>query len=332
VHDYHSVAARKNPVAVVEAFRLAFPEPGAARLVVKSINAATDPAEHARVLLAAQGREDIVLVDDYLTGPEKNAMIEAADCYVSLHRAEGFGIPLAEAMILARPVIATGFGGSLEFMTAENSYLVDWDPVAVGEGAYPYSPQAEWAEPRLEHAAALMREVFAHPEQAQERGRIARRDMLERHSAAAAGEVMRRRLSVLRDELSERGEKSLNLAHLSPLGAGAKLRERIEQPPEFDWNHERLDRFKANVYHPVLKWVREYVKHQQGVDAEMARLVDVLDEQLRRTARETRQEVESRHAEVLALLRRVEGQLEDIRASLDGARRRRPSDDGDPGG
>jgi glycosyltransferase involved in cell wall biosynthesis len=320
VHDYHSVAARKNPAAVVQAYRRAFPDPGGARLIVKSINAATDPREHARVVLAGQGRDDIVLIDDYLSAAEKNAMIAAADCFVSLHRSEGFGIPLAEAMILGRPVIATRYGGSLEFMTDENSYLVDWDKVAVGEGAYPYSPKAEWAEPRLDHAAALMREVFEHPEQARERGRIAKRDLLERHSPAAAGEVMRGRLSVVREQLSARGEQSLNLTHLSRLGAGAKLRERIVEPPDFDWNHERLDRFKANVYHPVLKWVREYVKHQQGVDAEMARLVDVLDEQLRRVARETRQEVESRHAETLALLRRVEGNLGEIRDALDDVR------------
>jgi glycosyltransferase involved in cell wall biosynthesis len=316
VHDYHSVAARKNPAGVVEAYRRAFPELGGARLIIKSINAADDPREHARVVMAARGRDDIVLIDDYLTGAEKNAMIAAADCFVSLHRSEGFGIPLAEAMILARPVIGTRYGGSLEFMTDENSYLVDWDPVAVGEGAYPYSPQAQWAEPRLDHAAALMREVFEHPAQARERGRLARRDLLERHSPAAAGEAMRRRLSVVRDRLSARGERSLNLAHLRRLGVGAQLRERIEEPPEFDWNHERLDRFKSNVYHPVLKWVREYVKHQQGVDAEMARLVDVLDDQLRRVARETRQEVESRHAETLALLRRVEGNLGEIRDAL----------------
>jgi glycosyltransferase involved in cell wall biosynthesis len=317
VHDYHSVAARKNPVGVVEAYRRAFPEPSAPRLVLKSINAHTDPTEHARVLLAARDRPDITLIDDYASNSEKNAMIAAADCFVSLHRSEGFGIPLAEAMLLEKPVIATRYGGSLEFMTDENSYLVNWTSVAVGEGAYPYSPEAVWAEPDLDHAASLMRNVFESQAEARQKGQTARRDVLKRHSPAVAGAIMGQRLSIVHEMLAERGERSLNLAHLQPLGLGEHIRELIERPPEFDWNHDRLDRFKWSVYLPIVQWVRAYVAHQRTVDTETAVLFDRLDDRARRVAREARAELEAQHAETLAMLRRVEADLGDLRRASD---------------
>ena len=68
------------------------------------------------------------MIEEYLTPGEKDALTAACDCYVSLHRAEGFGFTMAEAMYLGKPVIATGYSGNLDFMTAENSYLVDYEP------------------------------------------------------------------------------------------------------------------------------------------------------------------------------------------------------------
>ena len=186
VHDYHSVAARKNPVGVIDAFTRAFSPGSGVKLVIKSINAQTRPEEHERVALLAGTHDDVTLIDSYVSQLEKNAMIAACDCYVSLHRSEGFGLTVAEAMLLSKPVIATRYGGTLEFTTDENAYLVRWDPVAVGEGNYPYSAAAIWAEPDLDHAAALMRRVVAEPEEARERGARARQFVLEHHSPKLA--------------------------------------------------------------------------------------------------------------------------------------------------
>ena len=80
--------------------------------MLKSINAAAWPDEHERVALAAAGHPDISLIDAYVSGSEKNAMIAHCDCYVSLHRSEGFGLTAAEAMLLEKPVIATRYGGT----------------------------------------------------------------------------------------------------------------------------------------------------------------------------------------------------------------------------
>ncbi|HYZ06637.1 MAG TPA: glycosyltransferase, partial [Rubrobacter sp.] len=100
VFDYHSVFERKNPLALVEAFEQAFPEGSEASLVLKCINSEHHQGEHGRLMEAAKGHRDIHVIDRYVTAAEKNAMFAGCDCYVSLHRSEGFGNTLAEAMYL----------------------------------------------------------------------------------------------------------------------------------------------------------------------------------------------------------------------------------------
>jgi glycosyltransferase involved in cell wall biosynthesis/2-polyprenyl-3-methyl-5-hydroxy-6-metoxy-1,4-benzoquinol methylase len=204
VYDYHSTAARKNPAGAIEAFARAFPPGSGASLVLKSINHENQRPSHERVLLAAAEHPDVHVVDRYVTAGEKNAMLAACDCYVSLHRSEGFGLTPAEAMYLGKPVIATRYGGVLDFMTADNSFLVDHGMTRVGEAAYPYPPDALWAEPDLEHAAALMRRVVAHPDEARRVGARAARDIRATHSPAVAGEAMKRRLQAVYEDLEAR--------------------------------------------------------------------------------------------------------------------------------
>ncbi len=132
-------------------------------LVLKCINAERDPASHERLLAAAGEHPDVHVIDRYLTPSDKNALTATCDCYVSLHRSEGFGLTMAEAMYVGKPVIATGYSGNLDFMTAENGLLVDYELVPIGPGAPPYPADGEWADPNVEHAAALMRLVFDDP-------------------------------------------------------------------------------------------------------------------------------------------------------------------------
>jgi glycosyltransferase involved in cell wall biosynthesis len=315
VHDYHSVAARKNPLGLIEAFRRAFPPGSGAKLVIKSINAETRPQEHERIVLAARGHEDIALLDAYVSGAEKNAMIAACDCYVSLHRSEGFGLTVAEAMLLGKPVIATRYGGTMEFMNDENSYLVRWEPAAVGEGAYPYPPAGIWAEPDLDHAAELMRHVFEQRGEARERGRIARRELLEHHSPAVAGEAMRRRLALIHERLYEKGARALNLAHLSPLSDGTAAPATVNRPPVIGWGSGRLARLRERLLRPVANWSQAYIAHQSQVEAEgrdaierVEELNDRLDSRLREVAKTLQDEQQAQHAETLAALRGLQGE------------------------
>ena len=196
VYDYRSVFERKNPVGAVAAFRRAFPRGDEdVRLIVKSVNAAIDPPNRERVRLAAANDPRITLMDGYLDRAEKNEMIAACDAYVSLHRSEGFGYTLAEAMALGKPVIGTPWSGPADFMTLSNSYPVGFELVELSADFGPYAAGQVWADPDLESAAAAMRQVRANPLEARRRGERASADVAARYSPVAAGAVVARRLA-----------------------------------------------------------------------------------------------------------------------------------------
>ena len=149
VFDYLSVLERKNPVGLIEAFVQAFPTPGEARLIIKSINGAKRPADRERLLYAIGDRPDIVLVERYLDREELDGLMWNADCYVSLHRSEGFGQTLAEMMAIGKPVIATRYSGNLAFMDKTNSILVGQtlDSGASGQRALPGQHRSRLGQP-----------------------------------------------------------------------------------------------------------------------------------------------------------------------------------------
>ncbi len=186
--DFNSYVARKNPRAVVEAFRLAFADDRPnVKLLIKSSNGHRHP-EKLRTLLNAVGADKRIIVrDEIIDRGDLGALQRCADAYISLHRAEGFGLGLAECMRLGKPVIATAWSGNMDFMTPDNSCLVDYRLVAVGDGEYPYHDAQRWAEPRVEHAAELMRRLVADRAYAARIGDQAARDVstkLSPHDAA----------------------------------------------------------------------------------------------------------------------------------------------------
>lgn len=197
VFDYLSTVQRKNPVGLIEAFKLAFAPGAGPQLLIKTINAPLRPLAEEELLWAAHGREDIHVVDRSLNDEELNGLMAACDCYVSLHRAEGFGLTLAEAMAIGKPAIATGYSGNIDFMNGENSYLVDYTIGRVGPECEIYPPEGEWADPSVEHAAELMRRVLDDPGEARRRGARAAQDIARDLSPAAAGAAMRERLQQL---------------------------------------------------------------------------------------------------------------------------------------
>jgi glycosyltransferase involved in cell wall biosynthesis/SAM-dependent methyltransferase len=195
--DFYSTLQRKNPLGLVEAFARAFRPGEGPNLLIKSFNGDYKPEALARLREAAGSRPDIHIVDRFVSEAERAVLMARADCYVSLHRSEGFGLTLGEAMALGKPVIGTGYSGNLDFMSSANSYLVDWKMTEVGPEGENYPAAGRWAEPDLDHAAALMREVWTDQAEARRRGEQAREDIAEHFSTSAVGAIARARLKRL---------------------------------------------------------------------------------------------------------------------------------------
>jgi len=278
--DYNSVFARKNPLAVVEAFRSAFPTPveGGPTLVLKSINGERFPAQRDRLADAVAGRPDILLREDYLDARDKNALMASCDCYVSLHRSEGFGLTVAEAMLLERPVIATAYSGGAELLAADRAYPVGYRRVPIGVGSEPYPADGEWAEPDVAGAAAAMRAVVEDPEGARERGRRGAAYVREHHSPAAAGAAMRERLETI-------------AARQGLRDAGADSAAPARPPAGFEGFYERLRRGPARSSRSRLdprRWIRAVglrlsrpqADHQRETDRELAASTSFVLEQV----------------------------------------------------
>ena len=195
--DFYSTLQRKNPEGLIAAFGRAFRPGEGPQLLVKSFNGDYKPEQLERIQKAAEGHPDIHVVDRYVTRAEKDALIQAADCYVSLHRSEGFGLPLAESMALGKPVIATGYSGNLDFMTEENSWLVRHGMTEVGPEGENYPAEGRWAEPDVEHAAELMRAVWENDDERERRAARGREDVLRELSMERVGGVARGHLEEL---------------------------------------------------------------------------------------------------------------------------------------
>ena len=166
--DLNSYIDRKNPQACIEAFLLAFAKAeysdASVGLVVK-VHAPRQPNESWEKLKAfAASDSRIHIIEQTLDRADLLALYQACDCFVSLHRAEGFGRGLAEALQLGLRVICTGYSGNLDFCHAPAAELVDYRLVKVGRAQYPHAKGQYWAEPIIKHAAQLMQKVFALPE------------------------------------------------------------------------------------------------------------------------------------------------------------------------
>jgi glycosyltransferase involved in cell wall biosynthesis len=196
--SYFSVFERKNPIAVIETFKRAFRPDEGPQLVIKSIHGWRFAAERARLRAAAAGRSDIHLIDAYESSDRQRALIASCDAYVSLHRAEGYGLTMAEAMTYGKPVIGTRYSGNLEFMNDENSFLVPFTLQPIPHGCDPYPAGTPWAEPDIDAAADLMVRVTVDTELATRNGARARQDMATFHTPAARAELVSSRLDGIR--------------------------------------------------------------------------------------------------------------------------------------
>ena len=163
--DVLSSLARKNPQACVRAFKEAFPLGNeSVGLVVKTMRATPDNPVWQALLEEARADTRIAIISETLNRGAVLDLYRACDGFVSLHRAEGFGRGIAEAMMLSKPVLVTGFSGNMDFTVPGTAALVAYGPCRVGPGEYPFGTGQIWAEPDVEHAAWWMRQIVSRPD------------------------------------------------------------------------------------------------------------------------------------------------------------------------
>jgi glycosyltransferase involved in cell wall biosynthesis len=172
----YSTAARKNPLGVIEAFRRAFRPCEPVDLVIKVSRGRSFPDDFAALQQAAAD-VGATVIDRVMPRAEVLGLMNAADCFVSLHRSEGLGLGLIESMLMGKPVIATAYSGNLDFMTEANSYLVRAGRVPVTAQTHAYPLGCVWGDPDLDHAAAQMRRVFDRRAESRAMGERATRDL-----------------------------------------------------------------------------------------------------------------------------------------------------------
>lgn len=197
MYDSFSVQARKNPTAAIAAFHKAFPDPRGVALVVKINNPQSQPKEIRELKAGLRDRPGVIVLDRILSRQETYDLEHLCDCFVSLHRAEGFGLGLAECMFLGKPTIGTDWSGNQDFMTADNSCPVRCRLVPLEKDYGPYPKGQVWAEPDLEHAAWYMRRVVEDPTWARGLASRGRETILTHFSPQAIGRLYANRLRLL---------------------------------------------------------------------------------------------------------------------------------------
>lgn len=241
--DLNSTAIRKNPMAAVEAFQLAFPLPHLPATFGRDCNHHSLSANVALLIksfppkrfsaewhwLQSRAAEDprIHLIAESLAREELLALYGCCDVFLSLHRSEGFGRGIAEALQLGLDVIATDFGGNTDFCTGPLTHAVSYRLAPIPRGAYPEGDSHHWGEPNLEHAAELCREVASRRLALATESRVDARDpsrdssvlsaYRQRFSFADVGARYRRRLEDLWRDRDTIGEQLRWRADRSPV-------------------------------------------------------------------------------------------------------------------
>jgi glycosyltransferase involved in cell wall biosynthesis len=213
--DFRSWIDRKNPFAALEAFEKvcgARPRKDV-RFVIK-LNRPAGPSpwqadfpRFMRAIEQSKHRDRIIIIDKVLTDNEVKNLVRCCDCFVSLHRSEGYGRGLAEAMFLGKPVIATAYGGNLDFMSETNSCLVHYSLIALKEGQYPYPKGQVWAEPDVDHAVSYMLRLLDDRDYGRTLGEIASRHIRTHFSYRAIGLRYKNRL----EEILQKAGLSVNI-------------------------------------------------------------------------------------------------------------------------
>ena len=158
--DYNSTFERKNPLNLIKAFAKAFgTENESVMLTIKTSSSKRYAKEKNDLISAVATFKNVKIVEKIFEKETLHHIIKNCDSYISLHRSEGFGLTMAEAMYFAKPVIATNYSGNLEFMNQLNSFLVQFTMIKVDNEIINYDKNTIWSNPDINHAAQLLKRV-----------------------------------------------------------------------------------------------------------------------------------------------------------------------------
>jgi GT2 family glycosyltransferase/glycosyltransferase involved in cell wall biosynthesis len=198
MYDLNSYQERKNPQAVIDAYRKAFPDPsGDVGLVMKVHGITKNESDFENLKESVKDLHNVHLVPRTLPRAEVYALQNACDCFVSLHRSEGFGLSVAESMYLQKPVISTDWSATSEFVNPGNGCPVNYQLIKLEKNFGPYGKGQTWADPDTDHAAWFMRKVFENKTFRDEVSQQAKRTIKERFSLQTIGNLYTQRLRTI---------------------------------------------------------------------------------------------------------------------------------------
>jgi len=190
---------RKCPLGIVEAFLKAFRGSEDVALVLKTngTRGVDVPARIADVRALTGSSARIEVMDETWTLAQMEALSRRGDCYVSLHRGEGWCNPLFDAACRGKAIVATGCSGPADFLDPDDHFLVRFTEVSVEQDGPFFDRRMRWAQPDIEQAAEFMRIAFENRESTNERAAAVGRRLRERHTLSSIGRLARERLSAL---------------------------------------------------------------------------------------------------------------------------------------
>ncbi len=199
--DYHSSINRKNPLAVVEAFKKAFGEDEKVLLVIKTSDDRKFPKESSMLKQAIGNLANIKIINKVISKEEVEGLMKNCDCLISLHRSEGFGLTMAEAMSVQKPVVATYYSGNTDFMNINNSFPVQYKLVSLENDYALYKKGNTWADANVDHASELLKKVVYNLEETAIIAKKGWEDIWADLSLEAVGAKMKKRLELINSKL-----------------------------------------------------------------------------------------------------------------------------------
>ncbi|GAA4148924.1 glycosyltransferase [Chryseobacterium ginsenosidimutans] len=194
--DYNSTLERKNTLNLINAFEKAFGKTDkSVSLTIKTSKSTKFAKERELLESRISGFQNIKIVEKIYDKQTLYKIIRGCDAYVSLHRSEGFGLTMAEAMFFGKPVIATNYSGNLEFMNDENSFLVDFKKAKIDSSIINYDSNTVWSEPNVDHAAELMKQVKENSDIVKNKAVKGQETMLSDFSVKKIGEIVNTRVN-----------------------------------------------------------------------------------------------------------------------------------------